>query len=728
MFEAINRLPVIGKMVFVIISLCLLIGCGTGGLTDTTSSAASPAGGGGGGAGTDVMAPAPVPAYVALQAVPATVKTGNLEKTTITATVLDDKFAAVKNFIVIFNSSGGQLSDSSQVTDDQGSAKVTLSSGPLDAFNKVLTVRGTAAGISSAPVQVTATGTNLTFSADKTNITSDGSLPSTLTVTAKDGSGAVVQNATITLSTSGAGGVVLSKKTAVTDAQGQISFTVTGAAAGAVNITASGLAASASQAYTVSNVASLFAISSPVNDPFPLNTNTNLTVTVNAPGLSKVRFATTLGLLKTPVDLAGQQVQDVGVLGGVASATFSSSLAGLATIQVSDFNNANTTATLGVVISAPASDAALITLQPARSVVAPSVGGAKNTTRMTATVRNNAQQVVRDAPVSFSIVNPTGGGETIYPVIVYTDSSGTATTTFTSGTQSTDAIGVTVQASIVGTAASANIGIVIGGAPGSVVIGRGTTVELMADGASYRIPMAVQVADSDGNAVQGAEVSLSLWPAQYSSGVWFDADPDPKAKNYVPYITGSFTNEDSNEDMYKNVGEDRNLNGILDPPNSSAGTVPPIVVTDDRGVGSFSLHYVKSSSIWIVDRIRARVTVRGTETTSFLTFRLPAEIGEAALGLLGDSSYPIELTVAAGGTVNYILPCFNSCTSQFTHYSTGSSSSSIAYSIIAPITPPTYSFTAPVGTPSGTVFQDTIVVQDTFFLVTILQPVRIVVQ
>ena len=131
---------------------------------------------------------------------------------------------------------------------------------------------------------------------------------------------------------------------------------------------------------------------------------------------------------------------------------------------------------------------------------------------------------------------------------------------------------------------------------------------------------------------------------------------------YVRYVSGSFTNEDINEDLYMEPGEDVNHDGSLTPPNSAAGTLPMTVVTDEKGVANFNLVYLKQFAGWIIDRVRATTIVQGTETTSSLFFTLPGEKTEAETGVLrnayGGSPYYIPLRVASGGIVTYNLPTF----------------------------------------------------------------------
>ena len=129
--------------------------------------------------------------------------------------------------------------------------------------------------------------------------------------------------------------------------------------------------------------------------------------------------------------------------------------------------------------------------------------------------------------MDFSIVNPTGGGETIFPVVVYTNNLGVARTTFTSGSLSSaqSSSSVTVKAQIVGKDFSDTANIVINSTAGSVAIGYATIIGSDEHSKYYTLPMAVQVADSNGNPVAGTTVSLSAWPSSYSTGVWYDDDP-----------------------------------------------------------------------------------------------------------------------------------------------------------------------------------------------------------
>ncbi len=668
-------------------------------------------------------------ASIKLTTDPISVKSDNSDSSIIIANVLDASNAVVEGITVVFSAGGGQISASSADTDANGKAQITFSSGTLDPSNQVVTITGTVSGLSSqVPIQIT--GSTLTLSTDNSNITNDGSTTATLTITAKDAGGKPVYDIPVTLSVSGTGGANLSTYSGNTDSSGELQITVTGTGPGSLTVTAESLGTKGAQAYTVSSVGALFGITSPTIDPCLLSTNASLLIIVNAPALAKVKFATTLGSLTEGGETG--QVIEVAVAGGTASAMFRSSQAGLATIQVFDPDNSSTSDTLEVAITAPFEDASRITLQSSTYVVVPSSGGISNTATLTATVRTSDLQVVGGAPVAFSIEKPTGGGETVSPVVVYTDESGVATTTFTSGslpsiepvivsarvvgegttgpltnllfnnldtdtitrstgsftddgfedgeqirvqgsesndgiyiietvaadtitlvageTLATETAGATVT--ITAVAVALDPGITIGETAGSVVIGMGTKITVLSPTA-YALPMSVLVADSNGNSIAGAVVSLSAWPAQYSSGAWYD-----DTEKFVPYISGTFENEDLNENTFLDPGEDENGDGLLTPHNSAAGTLPATVTTDENGVANFDLVYLKAHANWIVDRIRASTVVLGTETTASTSFRLLYAKSEGDAGDLNDSPYPVGLTVEMGVPVDYTFPAF----------------------------------------------------------------------
>ena len=694
--------------------LAVLISCGVG------DGGGAAAGGGTGDGTTDGTTPTtPTAAAIGLGTDVVMVKSDDSNAATITATVLDDKSAVIEGIFVTFSASCdppgascGTLSASSVKTNADGKAAITFRSGTIDQSNRVITINATASGKSPlTPIPIQVVGSTLTMTSSTTvDIPSDGSVTSVLTVTAKNAGGVPVYNVPVTLSVTGTGNVILSP-TGNTDQSGNISVTVTGARAGTATVEAKGLGAVATYNYTVSGPAvGTFGITSPTVDPASSSTASTLTVEVTVPDATvtpNVTFATSIEACTWDGPIDRIVTKAVNPATKKASAVLQSSRAGTTRVQVFDSAASTTEDFLDVAFYAPATDAAQISLQSDVSVLGLSTGGISKTTTLRATVRTSlamGSQPVGYAPVAFSIANPTGGGESVSPVVTYTDAAGLATATFTSGTASSGAGGVTINAQVAGSGppvlTAPPIAIVVGGTAGSVVIGRGSKITVL-DTTTYALPMSVLVADSDGNPVPGAIVSLGLWPAQYSSGVWFlDASPTVN-EPYAPYITGTFDNEDLNQNLTRDPGEDLNGDGSLTPPNSAAGTVPATVTTGANGVANFDLVYLKGSAVWIRDRIRATTLALGTETSSSITFTLPAERTESEAGDLPNSPYPIGLTVAAtpGSMVSYILPAF------VPQYGTATYATSSFYSTINS-TSRIYTFIAPAGVTAGTVYED----------------------
>ncbi len=624
----------------------VLTGCGAGGPPGTTTTTT-----------TTTATASAVVASLSLSATPTTVKSDNSTSTTVTVTALSAANAAVPGAIVSVSADTGILSTSSVTTDSTGKGIFTFSSGTASKANRTATVTATSGVSTQLPVQIT--GSTLTAASTGTSVTSGGT-PVTMTFTAKDAGGNPVQSAAISVTASGTGAVTITPVTAptgFTDALGQYVVSVAGGAtAGAATVSAGALGVTATSTVTVvAGAGSAFSISSttlnanpPVNNPTSatMKIGDSLLVTVAAPApTTNVLFSTTMGAW---TGAATSNVLAVPVVGGAASATLTTTVAGTANVQAVDANPANpaVSATLPVYMTAvtPAS----ITLQAAPSVVPRSVGTTTGVATLTATVKDAAGLPVGGVPVAFSITNPTGGGETVSPVIAYTATQptstlglGQASASFTSGSVSTGAKGSLIRASVPGTTVATNTtpsgadaAIVIGGTAGSVAFGQATVLGVNANASNYILAMSVMVADANGNpAPLGTVVNLSLWPIAWSTGSGCVQDVDGPT-------TGTFWNEDVNENLILDPGEDGARvyyttkpwalpgvaggakDGLITPPNSAAGTIPGTVTTDASGVATFDLQYPKTSGVYIVDRIRARTIVQGSEAVGETQFRL----------------------------------------------------------------------------------------------------------
>lgn len=657
----------------------MLSGCGGGGAAAGTAAAAS-----GVPATTTAASAVPVAATLSLSATPTTVKSDDSTSTTITIAALNANNAAIPGVTVTLSADSGFLGLPFIVTGAAGTGTVTFTTG-ASRINRTATITATA-GAASAQIPLQVVGSTLTVGSTANTLPNNGLTPVTLTITARDAGNNLVPNAAVALTQAGAGTVTLTPTSGVTNASGQLTVTAAGVTAGAVTVNATALGATGTTALTVSPAATTFSLDQTTNGAVITSNPTitamkigdSLIVRVNAPApMANVIFATSTGIWD-----GTSSVVSVPVFLGKATATLTTTQAGVANVQVYDAVTPATSDTLTVAMTSGAA-ASSITLQPTPSVVPRSIGTTTGSSVVIALVRDAAGLPVGNAPVAFSIVNPTGSGETVSPVVVFTAATtagglnlGEARASFTSGSASSGAGGVQVRASVVGTAVSTQLvgvanattsgfdaTIVVGGTAGSVAFGQATSIATDATNANYVWDMSVLVADSNGNpAPLGTQVSLSAWPIAWSTGTNCAEDANTAT-------TGTFYNEDANENLILDgivpTGEDgarayydgvlpvgatqdpallrpgvRGIaNGLMTPINSAGGTLPGIVTTDANGVAAFKLTYTKNSAIWTRTRIRATTVVQGSATVGQIILQLGATAGDTTPCRLGNSPY-----------------------------------------------------------------------------------------
>lgn len=594
---------------------------------------------------------------IQLFANPGTVNSDGSTSSTITLTAVSATNSTVANATIAVATDTGLLSSSLVTTDSTGKASVTFTSGSIDRSNRTATITATA-GSATATTQIQVVGSTVTLSSTTTSIPPNATFPATLTITAKDSGGNAIPGATVTLSQAGSGVVTFNPIIGTTDATGKLTVSVAGTTAGNSTVTVTAAGATATIDYTVTATVSTFGIDQTTlnaNAPIvptspktaPMQIGDSLVVRVATGTSTNVAFATTIGLWN-----ATSAAVIVTPAGGFASATLTTTSAGVANVQVIDLDTIglSDSMTVGMTAKTPSR----ISLQASPTVIPKTVGTATGISNLTATVYDINGAPVGGIPVAFSIVNGSGtnSGETISPVIVYTASNtntglplGAAPTTFTAGTLSSAAGGVQVRASVVNTAistravtdpattSSLDAAIVVGGTSGSVAFGQASKI-IDAGGTStiYSFPFSVLVADSNGSPVNGAVVNISTWPIAFNTGA-----------NCT--ITGTYKNEDVNENLVLDAGEDGTRavyptgatatgasDNIITPLNSYGGTIkstnasdlPGTATTDATGLATFNLTYTKSSAIWTIARIRAQTVVQGSPAVAEIIFPLAA--------------------------------------------------------------------------------------------------------
>jgi hypothetical protein len=248
-----------------------------------------------------------------------------------------------------------------------------------------------------------------------------------------------------------------------------------------------------------------------------------------------------------------------------------------------------------------------------------------------------------------------GSGEYLTPPFQLTDSSGNATADFYSGTAASSQNGIVVSAQIQGTAIQTGVGsssasakLTIGGRALSVAIGQSSTIRASTDSTLYFLDHSVLVTDANNNPVANQLVTLRLSPVAFSLGT------NCTVATALSGGPATYCSEDSTPNGSLDTGEDgvRKLttvstvgqcsvlpagfpgtaDGLLTPQNSVGGAVPATVTTDATGTAAFALTYLKSYSLWVVDKLTATVSVNGTESSSSTNFQLPAAVTDAVPG------------------------------------------------------------------------------------------------
>lgn len=567
------------------------------------------------GGGTTVAGAAPSVSALSLSTTQITVNSDSSDSATVTATVLDSSNAAMEGVTVNFSSSGGQLSAASAVTNSSGQAEVLFSSGTIDPSNQTATITAVVGTVSSLiPIQIT--GSTVTITTPATTL-SIGGTPTDITVLAANAGGIPVAGSAVTLTMSGTGTATLASATGTTNASGEFVTTIDGNTAGTVTLTASALGATASTIYTIDLAGSAFQITAPTVDPATMDIGGTLDIVVNAPASANVTFVTSHGTWVS----SGTIITTTAGMGTVTE-TLTAATGGTASINVFDDSvpSSLTDSHIVHVVNSTVNATDKITVSASPITVPTSSGDATYISTITATVEDNTGQPVSSAAVVFSLSNTVGGGEFVSPSFALTGLDGVATATFTSGSISTTGQGVTVTATLYDSS-NANVDtattdILITNDPGSVVIG--TSTEIISDTTNtyYILPMAVQVANSGGGPAAGAVVSLKIWPKNYQTGA-YGGSPCGAG------VTGTFINEDDDRDLTLDTGEDTSGDGELTPHNSAGGTIPGTVTTDENGIATFDLVYLKNYASWIEDEITASTEVSGTETIGTLNMVLP---------------------------------------------------------------------------------------------------------
>ncbi len=529
---------------------------------------------------------------------------------------------------------GASLSNIDAATGDDGTARATLST-QNNKRNRDITVTASTATLSQE-LTIKVVGTEINVNGPSSIIIND-SAPITFVLSDSDGNG--IPNQTINLSTTIG---QLEQTEAKTGPSGQVTVLYTSDVSGKAEITASALNTTNSpffidvqqDDFSFTNLPD----ASDEDDGLSLNTLHELEITWLKDNLAFESGLITVSSSRGDISVGGVVGVDEVLTDANGKATFSisSEYAGPASISAVGVDNEGNEVTARAEIEFVAETVDSIFVDATPDFIGPE----GQTSTITAVVRDEIGNLVKDQTVNFSLTADSSGGQ-ISPNTATTDSNGIASTVYTSNSVSGDN-GVTINASAGGVNGSSTL--TVGDRAFDISLGTGSTIQ-SPDNSTYLKEFAVFVTDASGRPVKDAELSASITsPADsaFYTGFWVWNDD---ADIYVT-ISGGDTptrspgcaNEDVNRDgLLDATTEDTNQDGLLTPGNvASVSFKDNISRTNEFGQATVEIRYPRQFGHWTRVTLSVFGQSSGSESSQFQVFTLPV----AADDLTDEASPP----------------------------------------------------------------------------------------
>lgn len=531
---------------------------------------------------------------------------------TMVALVKDAGNAVVKNTTVSFASDSGALNQSSAVTDVNGIASVSLTTGS-DPSLRTITVTANAAGNkSSTPVAVT--GTKLVISSS--NSVNLGA-STDMTVKLVDSAGNPLNNKPVTFSALFNPVIVKGGGAAVTDSSGQLILTYSATTFKNDSVTVKAMGDSAAVGITVN--ASNFTVnvvdaSAVTQTSALINTCQRIAVHNDTNGVAQtgnVNISASRGTVYSDNACTSALLAPVAFsASGDAGAYVQATSPGVATLTALAASS-GASVQGAIEFTAPLTATSTISVQADPAVVGANTSGSTTQqSSLRAVVRDAQNNLVKNAQVSFSIVSDLSGGSLLAPTVVTTGSDGAATVGYVAGTATTALNGVVIKAQLQGVSTNSNTASLTV-AKKSLFISAGTGNTLSTpDAATYRKDYVVFVTDAAGNPVPDVNITGSVLPRTYSKGVMqFFGTTGP----WTAVVSAVCVNEDSDSSGVYTAQKDINGNGRLDPVIPL--NVTPSGKTNSDGMATISFTYPRDRANWLAVDFTIRGQVSGTEAT-----------------------------------------------------------------------------------------------------------------
>jgi hypothetical protein len=554
----------------------------------------------------------------------------------LTAIVLSATKQTLKDKTVTFSTGSDSSAfinniSASGISDANGVVTAKLNLGSNKA-NRTIPISATVTADSATTSNsVDVTGTTIAISGNSSVAFGN---TTTLTFSVKDSAGAALQGVAVSVVSQNGNTIVLAPVAGTTNSSGQITAAVTASKVGNDVVTATAAGASATQALTISSATFTFTAPAAAAEIPLAGAGSTPTVTVNwtdattSPVGKTVTFATSRGAV------AGGTItpnSSTLLAAGTASVTVSSGTAGPAIITASG-PGGTPAATLDVVfVATSATSAALQAIPGTVQVTTGSTSQTNNSSTITVQVRDAANNLVKNAGVSFTLTDPSGGRLTSASGI--TDVSGSASVTYVAGSTSSAQNGVTITATVTDIKGTTGIAAfplgTVAATTSLTVAGQSLLVRLGTDnrvGGATPLNTKTYVAvvtDAAGNPSVGTTVQFALRPGRYRKGTYV---ADIVNNVWVQAVSATCPNEDLN------------FNGILDageglvawPAGITPALLPGAVAsvnatakTDASGIATATVTYAKDRSNWVEVTLEARTSVTSNDPPTQATFFLP---------------------------------------------------------------------------------------------------------
>jgi hypothetical protein len=525
---------------------------------------------------------------------------------------------------------------SSNVTGSDGKVAMKLSTQD-EPSNRVILVTVTSGDITDS-LEIEVVGTTVTLTGSS-SLALDDETSYIVNVLDSDGNG--VAKTEVAISASKVDEITI-PTSVTTDSEGQATVKVTGTVGGTNSIIVTALGATASQDVSVQADSFLFtSFSNGINTVNPSNTpivpdvslaqTASITLTwmrenaVVSDGKS-VSFTTTRGIIN---------VNSATTVDGEVTATLTSTDAGTALVtfvgsDVVDGEAVELTNQLEFEFFADT--AATIKAQASPN----SIGPNKQTSTVSVIVKDVNGNLVKNKRIKFVLEDVSGGS--IFPATAVTDSSGSASTIYTSNnTSAKDAVSITAVVEDT-PAITDTVNLTVSNRELFISLGTGNELEELGT-TDYVKEYSVFVTDAESNAVENVELTVSAIPENYYKGLWV---PTFDGSDFVLWLAlgeGSTNipgpvylektrcvNEDANFDGILDDGEDFNGDGKLTPGNivSISGSL----ITDEDGRSLIKVTYPQSYGQWLDVKLIVSGKVTGSENSTQAIFTLPALIDD----------------------------------------------------------------------------------------------------